>query len=197
MAYFPFYAFEEIPAVFGDKPDQLHSLTTAIKQLTSAITDGAVTDMPPLAEGEAEREKARKEIVGWFLRKAVEPAISSLRRFEEMLTVLTPEHQQNMLNALSRLVQIGDRDSLNARSVAIDQFGDSQRLIESFVEAKLLLATESGGGRTVAFADPVIVDKWDALRQWILEHRQMLIVRQTLGAALQSWVLRDSDRARC
>lgn len=196
MAYFPFYAFEEIPAVFGDKPNQLHSLSTAIKQLTSAITEGAITDIPRLAEGEEESEKARDEIVGWYLRKSTDPTLGHLIRFQQILASFDRSEQEETFNALSRLVQIGERDILSARSVPFDDFIESQRrVLLTLIDAKLLAITDTGGVRTVTFADAVVIDRWDDLRRWIAEHRQMLIVRQTLGAALQSWVLRDSDQS--
>ena len=127
MAYFPFYAFEEIPAVFGDKPNQLHSLSTAIKQLTRAITDGEISDIPRLAEQEDASEKARDEIVGWFLRRSTDPTLGHLIRFQQILASFDPEMQQDAYNALSRLVQIGERDVLSARSVALDDFIEPQR----------------------------------------------------------------------
>ena len=196
MAYFPFYAFEEIPAVFGDKPNQLHSLSTAIKQLTRAITDGEISDIPRLAEQEDASEKARDEIVGWFLRRSTDPTLGHLIRFQQILASFDPEMQQDAYNALSRLVQIGERDVLSARSVALDDFIEPQRrALTPLMDASLLAVADSGGFRTITFADMAVIDRWDDLRHWIAGHRQMLIVRQTLGAALQSWVLRDSDQS--
>ena len=196
MAYFPFYAFEEIPAVFGDKPNQLHSLSTAIKQLTRAITDGEISDIPRLAEQEDASEKARDEIVGWFLRRSTDPTLGHLIRFQQILASFDPEMQQDAYNALSRLVQIGERDVLSARSVALDDFIEPQRrALAPLMDASLLAVADSSGFRTITFADMAVIDRWDDLRHWIAGHRQMLIVRQTLGAALQSWVLRDSDQS--
>jgi MinD-like ATPase involved in chromosome partitioning or flagellar assembly len=46
----PYYAFEEILATFGDDPGLPTSLLSAFERLTSAITEGAVESMPPLAD---------------------------------------------------------------------------------------------------------------------------------------------------
>jgi hypothetical protein len=49
IPYVPFYAYEEILAVFGDKPSEKASQLAAMERLTSYITDGAVQGLaePP------------------------------------------------------------------------------------------------------------------------------------------------------
>lgn len=195
MAYFPFYAFEEIPAVFGDKPGQLHSLSTSIKELTNAIT-GGIRELPPMADDEEESEKARKEVCDWYLRKSTDPAMGILQRFDQIVASFDSPQQHELLDALSRLAEIGEKEVLSARSVPMEAFADTQRrLVDMLCETKLLAVADTAGVRTVSFTEPIVLERWEPLRQWIFANRPMLVLRQTLGAALQSWRLRDSDES--
>ncbi|BCB87975.1 FxSxx-COOH system tetratricopeptide repeat protein [Phytohabitans suffuscus] len=65
IPYKPFFAYEEILAVFGERSRQENSLLAAFERLTRALTDGAVAELPPIDErerrrllGEYERTKA-------------------------------------------------------------------------------------------------------------------------------------------
>jgi MinD-like ATPase involved in chromosome partitioning or flagellar assembly len=48
--YTPFYAFNEMPAVFGDLHRQSDSLLASAERLTGYITDGEVSSVPPVSE---------------------------------------------------------------------------------------------------------------------------------------------------
>jgi MinD-like ATPase involved in chromosome partitioning or flagellar assembly len=50
IPYKPFYAFEETLATFGDTPGSPTSMLAAFERLTSAITEGRVSSLPPLNE---------------------------------------------------------------------------------------------------------------------------------------------------
>ncbi|MFE3853258.1 FxSxx-COOH system tetratricopeptide repeat protein [Streptomyces griseorubiginosus] len=50
IPYRPYYAYEEILAPFGDPPKVASSMLTACERLTSAVTSGGVTSLPPLNE---------------------------------------------------------------------------------------------------------------------------------------------------
>jgi cellulose biosynthesis protein BcsQ len=50
IPYKPYYAYEEILSVFGDRPRLEASLLTAFERLTAALTDGEVAQMAPLDE---------------------------------------------------------------------------------------------------------------------------------------------------
>jgi hypothetical protein len=50
IPYQTFYAFEEILAIFGDAAGSPTSMLAAYERLTSAITEGQLTSMPPLDE---------------------------------------------------------------------------------------------------------------------------------------------------
>jgi tetratricopeptide (TPR) repeat protein len=50
IPYRPYYAYEEILAPFGDPPKVASSMLTACERLTSVVTAGRVTSLPPLNE---------------------------------------------------------------------------------------------------------------------------------------------------
>ncbi|WNO75880.1 FxSxx-COOH system tetratricopeptide repeat protein [Streptomyces sp. AM8-1-1] len=52
VPYRPFYAYEEILATFGDAPNVSSSMLTACERLTSTLTSGLVTSLPPVDEAE-------------------------------------------------------------------------------------------------------------------------------------------------
>ncbi|MFC0505692.1 FxSxx-COOH system tetratricopeptide repeat protein [Micromonospora costi] len=55
VPYRTFYAYEEILAAFGDRPEQAGTLLAAYEQLTSVITGGRVTRLEPMAEEDRRR----------------------------------------------------------------------------------------------------------------------------------------------
>jgi len=195
MAYFPFYAFEEIPAVFGDSPNQLLSLSTAVSQLTAVITDNAVTTCPPLADEEHEAERIRREVAGWFLRRSSDGASDVAWLAQELFERIRTNDRQATLNVLARLVQIGEGGVLSAKSAPIEDFGKRAALLTPFVQAKLIAITESASARTVSWSEPTLIEKWKTLRDWIQENRSFLILRQTLVAAISSWKLAEHDES--
>ncbi len=193
MAYFPFYAFEEIPAVFGDSPDQLLSLSTSIKQLTAVITDNTISDYPPLDEDEEKAERIRREVTGWYLRRSTTSGADAAWLAQEIFESLPDDVHDATQNVLARLVQIGDGGALSIRSARIEDFGQREKLLAPFVQARLITISDTSGARTVTFTDPSVVDKWKTLRDWIERNRPFLILRQTLVTAIQSWRLADHD----
>jgi cellulose biosynthesis protein BcsQ/tetratricopeptide (TPR) repeat protein len=55
IPYRPFYAYEEILATFGDAAGLSNSMLSACERLTSVISEGTVTGLPPLAEDRRQR----------------------------------------------------------------------------------------------------------------------------------------------
>jgi len=52
VPYRQFYAYEEVLAVFGDRPKQQGSVLASFERLTKYLTEGVVTQMPPMLEEE-------------------------------------------------------------------------------------------------------------------------------------------------
>jgi tetratricopeptide (TPR) repeat protein len=59
VPYQPFYAFEEILAVFGDRPGMPGSLLSSFERLAAHLTDGSVASLPPLDEDVRVRVRQR------------------------------------------------------------------------------------------------------------------------------------------
>ena len=59
VPYRPYYAYEELLAVFGDSPGALSSMLSAYERLTGYITEGGVTRLPPIGEELRNRTRAR------------------------------------------------------------------------------------------------------------------------------------------
>lgn len=67
IAYWPIYAFEEVPAVFVDKDDGSYSLLNTVGHLTSALTDGTIQGLPQTATS-ALTDARREEAKNWYLQ---------------------------------------------------------------------------------------------------------------------------------
>jgi tetratricopeptide (TPR) repeat protein len=59
VPYRAYYAYEEMLAVFGDKPGVLGSMLSAYERITGYITDGAVTSLPAIDEELRNETRAR------------------------------------------------------------------------------------------------------------------------------------------
>jgi len=71
IPYKPFFAYEEILAVFGERSRQEHSLLASFERLTNALTDGDVSALPPIEERE------RRRVLGEYERTKP-PAITDV-----------------------------------------------------------------------------------------------------------------------
>ncbi|MCK9922106.1 FxSxx-COOH system tetratricopeptide repeat protein [Frankia sp. AgPm24] len=61
IPYKPYYSYEEILAVFGDRPHQKDTLLAAYERLASHLTDGEVCELPQQDEHQRRRHLARFE----------------------------------------------------------------------------------------------------------------------------------------
>lgn len=92
VLYFPFYAYEEVPTVFGDRPRQRNALLAAMEHLTTLVTDNQVTEWGPLAE-EARHDNLRR-----FARRPkppvdVEALLQDNREMQELYTQIVESHR--------------------------------------------------------------------------------------------------------
>jgi MinD-like ATPase involved in chromosome partitioning or flagellar assembly len=189
MAYFPFYAFEEIPAVFGDNPNELLSLSTAIRQLTVAIGGDEAKQYPPLADSEDAAEKLRRRIVGWYLRRSANQSKDPLWLIQDAFDRLPATERDPTMACLARLVQIGDHDSLNPRTVLVSEFGGQFHLLQRFVDVRVISLVGPDTARAVSVVESALFEKWEDFRSWIWNNRQFLLVRQAVTGAMQTWKL--------
>jgi hypothetical protein len=59
VVYQPFYAYEEVLAVFGDRPHQTSSVLGAVERLTARLTRGEALALPPMEESTRREMLAR------------------------------------------------------------------------------------------------------------------------------------------
>ncbi len=68
ITYEPFYAYEEILATFGDKPDHPTSMLAAMERITAQVSDQKVTRLGAIPEGE------RLNVISRYIRQRPTPA---------------------------------------------------------------------------------------------------------------------------
>ncbi|MFF7279265.1 FxSxx-COOH system tetratricopeptide repeat protein [Streptomyces griseorubiginosus] len=75
IPYRPYYAYEEILAPFGDPPQVAGSMLSACERLTSVVTGGRVTSLPPLDEAR------RNQYLSAYTRRRPLPPSKLLLRY--------------------------------------------------------------------------------------------------------------------
>jgi MinD-like ATPase involved in chromosome partitioning or flagellar assembly len=192
MAYYPYYAFEEIPSVFGDTPNVDFSLTNSVKKITGYLTDQAITSLPPLDSDPARAEQKRKEIVGWFARAVgpVDPVALAQAVFDQF----DQESRDLMMRVLLRLVHVSPT-SRAAKSVPLEEMGQSGRKMVDVLVKHRILNVAGDSLRTVSLSDPLVVEKWPLLNESIQQSQSFLFWRQKLDSLAQTWAPGDSDES--
>ncbi|WP_326550001.1 FxSxx-COOH system tetratricopeptide repeat protein [Micromonospora sp. NBC_01813] len=80
IPYKPFFAYEEILAVFGERSRQEYSLLSSYERLTAVITDGLVREFPALDERERRRRLGQYERQKQLLTHDVVISYASVNR---------------------------------------------------------------------------------------------------------------------
>lgn len=196
MAYFPYYAFEEIPAVFGDKPNELLSLTTAIREVARAITDEPDVGLPALAPEPAAAEEVRREILSWHLRPSLGSLTDAARRAQEIYERSNETQRKLMLRTLLRLVLIEPSGAATGRATPLrDLDGNLGGMARLLAFRGLLILREQRPTPTVAFADAALLQEWEPLRHAIEGDRPFLTWHTSLIAAAESWKQNARDES--
>jgi hypothetical protein len=74
--YVPWYAYEEVLATFGDKPNESNSLLASAEKLTAFLTDGLVSKLDP------PKESDRATILQQFSRGATSTALAEQTAYD-------------------------------------------------------------------------------------------------------------------
>lgn len=93
VPYWPFYAFEEILAPFGDRPDKLDSLSAAALRLTARLTNTKVQRLPELSPS------LREKYLDKFLRRPEGHELKTEGEAEQKVQVL--ERKQRLYRLAS------------------------------------------------------------------------------------------------
>jgi MinD-like ATPase involved in chromosome partitioning or flagellar assembly len=186
LVYLPFYAFEEIPAVFGDDPRAEFSLTTSIRRLASYVVGGG-----GVREAQLEPSK-RKALLQRYLRRADRNLVMAA----EALVDRTPDQQVGALRSvLLRLVRVEEGVPHGLRRVPAASLPTATEVaLRELQQAGVVHVTRDGRGDDhVLLSDASLIDNWPRLAEWIRADAEFIRRRQDLEAAAEAWVRAGRD----
>jgi tetratricopeptide (TPR) repeat protein len=191
--YVPFYAYEEVLAVFGDKPGEAASLLAAAERLSGYLTAGDVPALVPSSEEE------RQRIVHLYARNSA-PAQQSLTpeqrasRAEEAVAKMDAEQAGAVYRVFTRLVQLSREGADTWSPLPLVGFdADEQAAIRKLDGTALTVKTdEASKAEVVHIAHPAVGEAWERLRKWVREDRDFLLWRRRLATSITEW--EDNDR---
>jgi cellulose biosynthesis protein BcsQ len=104
IVYHAYYAYEEVLAVFADRPERRTSLLAGFERIADLLTEGQVTAAVPPPESK------RREILARYQRQpaltAHEPAVDALPR-EEFVFVSTSRQAEDFVKRLTEELETG------------------------------------------------------------------------------------------
>ncbi|QQS48237.1 MAG: tetratricopeptide repeat protein [Acidobacteriota bacterium] len=192
--YIPFYAYEELLSIFGDRPEESISLLKAAERLTSYLTDGRVTrlEAPPSKE-------QREQILAIYEGRALEvdPAVAHA---EAAYSRLSPEEQTAAQRLFKRLVRVaspsegGEDAPIRCR---LEDLDPKVRETAGRLAADQIVTIENDPtlGEIVRITNDVLVRKWEPLRHWLDEDREFLLWRRKLNGIISEWARLREDRS--
>jgi cellulose biosynthesis protein BcsQ len=188
MAYVPNYAFEEIPAVFGDTPDDHLSLCAFIMRLTTLLTSEKNISLENL------QENVRIQVANLYQRPSeLEQDLSQLAEvaFEQMDATMRAE----AIRVLLRLVQISPQGFTSQVINAFDLEPGLSRATRELINHRILCATDTLSGQTLQLCDMSLIEKWPSYGEWIQNDLAFLTWRQTVATAARSWLLGNRQKS--
>jgi tetratricopeptide (TPR) repeat protein len=191
--YVPFYAYEEVLAVFGDKPGEAASLLAAAERLSGYLTAGDVPSLVPSSEEE------RQRIVQLYARNSA-PAQQSLTpeqrasRAEEAVAKMDAVQAAAVYRVFTRLVQLSREGADTWAPLPLVAFDlEEQAVIRRLDGTALTVKTdEASKTEVVHIAHPAVGEAWERLRKWVREDRDFLLWRRRLATSITEW--EDNDR---
>ena len=178
------YAFEEIIAPFGDRPQQKNSLLAEMERLTGHITDGEVTALQPVTELQRQTVAAHFEQHGKTGDEIVDDV---LQRVESVYGRLGSADQRSAMRLLKRLIRVpqpNEHATETALTVPLETLSDiPQPIVDAFFAGRILTVTKSQLQEPiVSLCNPVIIEAWTPLRIELDADRDFLRWRQSLRA---------------
>jgi len=190
LPYFPFYAFEEIPAVFGDPASDELSLSTPLRHIARYISDNPSLEVGSLDQDYDEAERLRKEVLSWYLRKGDTAPQDAVQLAQATYDQCDRASRLLMKKVILRLVQVVPNSGPSLATVALEDFeAPLDAMVQTLARAGLVQVS----GESVFLADRKVVESWDLLRQWLKEDGDFLLWRQKLAFSARSWRDRASD----
>jgi tetratricopeptide (TPR) repeat protein len=185
MLYVPYYAYEEVLAVFKDRPGATVSLLGAAERLTSHLTGGEVQRLAQMPE------PVRQEVLAAYARRAGEEVQEDelSRIAETAFTGLSPGDQGAARNLLTRLVRVEQNGTAVRARVPLRELDPYRPILQSLLSAGVLaVETEPSAHESIVqLADEGFIVRWSRLRDWIDKDRDFLLWRQSLQARMAEW----------
>jgi WD40 repeat protein len=130
------------------------------------------------------------------------------RHAEAVFSTLSVKEQRAFPLVMRHLVTLGqgEEEVPNRRTVPYgdfvasgetdqDQKAGAKRLVDLFVEKRLLVAdTDSQGEVTVSVAHEALLREWQRVKEWLTENREFLRMRDRLDSSLKLWVSRGKQK---
>ncbi|HEY6339916.1 MAG TPA: hypothetical protein VIY49_00360 [Bryobacteraceae bacterium] len=189
ISYLPFYAFEEIPAVFGDRFHQQVSLRAPTRQIARAIAADPSLDAAPLANTEDEAEKLRQEILGWYVRKPESGPLDPVQMAEAVYQQADADRRRLMQRVFLRLVIAGGPTPAPATAETSDLEEPLQPVARNLADSGILEIS----GNSVYIADRRVCERWERLGQWVKEDEAFLAWRQSITGGSKVWLQSNKD----
>ena len=132
------------------------------------------------------------DVLSWAAYEALgglEGAIG--RRAEALLDGLPAARQGALPSLLSRLVTLaGDEAAPTSRWMPDDELvdADERALVETFVDARLLVADLAASGKGYRVAHEALLRRWPRVTAWVAGHRAALVARDGLAPWVARWV---------
>ena len=138
----------------------------------------------PFAKEEEKAEALRKDILGWYLRKADSDPRDPVIVAQSVYDQSAPDDRKTVRRLMSRLVQTGVGSTPAPATVVINDLEpELLPMARHFTDLGVIQFSED----CFYFGDRRVVDRWDLLRQWVNEDEQFLILRQQLTVGARSW----------
>ena len=169
------------------------------RDLSEQILQDAVEarDALPLLEFTLEElyQRRRENKLTWSAYEELGGVAGAIaRRAKEAYDALPPETRREAGQRIfGELVSIDTSNGgpVMRRGVRRDRLEDTHpgaaAFIEAFVDAKLLVTGEENGVAVVSLAHEVLIRHWPTLKQWIEDHRDLLLARRRLESAARLW----------
>ncbi|HWN44988.1 MAG TPA: tetratricopeptide repeat protein, partial [Thermoanaerobaculia bacterium] len=190
MPYVPYYAYEEVLAVFGDKPiSSTASLLSAMERLTSYLTRGEVENLVPAPEA------VRQQVLLAYASRQVDEVGEEerSRAAEAVCAGMGPDEQTAVHRLFTSLLRAEADGTVGRARVPLQDVSDHKVLLSRFAGAGVIAVEEDPvtHEQLVQISDDGVLSHWKRLQGWIEEDREFLVWRQKLQVRMTEWDGRD------
>lgn len=178
---------DRILADIGDEPGKLPLVQFAITELWRLRENNVITHVSYGAMGENNNltEKGLGNGVRGALARKAEAEFKSLDLVQQ--STIKEFFIQN-------LVVAGDNVGDTRRRAKISDIDENtQQLLESWVNSRLLVASFDDDAKTIEIAHEALIQNWDRLGEWLNEDREFLLWLQRIRVSHREWSSNQKD----